>query len=189
MRSIFSHPGFKASFLRFPAAVLMLYAAMSCHRLTPQEQVHQIMIDRSVTLATAESCTGGTIAARFTALPGASAYFKYGIVAYSNDAKRNILGVEADTIGRYGVVSEKIARQMAEGARRISHADYAVATTGIAGPTGGTPEQPVGTVYIAVATPIRTVSKKIHAGSRRAKVVDRASQEAIQLLLDELKYE
>lgn len=147
------------------------------------------MIDRSITLATAESCTGGMIASRFTAMPGASAYYKYGIVAYSNDAKRNILGVEADSIGRYGVVSEVIARQMAEGARRISHADYAVATTGIAGPTGGTPEHPVGTVYIAVATPVRTVSRRIHAGEKRAEVVDRASRMAIELLLAELHQE
>ncbi len=168
---------------------VLLFCSTACHRTTPQEQVHRIMIDRSVTLATAESCTGGIIASRFTALPGASAYYKYGIVAYSNDAKRNILGVEADSIGRYGVVSEKIARQMAEGARRISHADYAVATTGIAGPTGGTPEHPVGTVYIAVASPLRTVSKRIHAGKTRAEVVDRASRMAIELLLDELQQE
>lgn len=179
----------KYSNLSILAAAAMLLCATACHRPTPQERVHQIMIDRSITLASAESCTGGMIASRFTALPGASAYYKYGIVAYSNDAKRNILGVDADSIGRYGVVSEKIARQMAEGARRVSNADYAVATTGIAGPTGGTLEHPVGTVYIAVATPARTVSKRIFAGDSRRRVVDRASQMAIELLLDELQQE
>ena len=114
------------------------------------------MREVGITLAIAESCTGGEIAARFTELPGASAYFKCGVVAYSNEAIHNLLEVDMDTILRYGAVSEQVAREMAEGVLRITRADYAVATTGIAGPTGGTAETPVGTVWIAVATPAET---------------------------------
>ena len=101
-----------------------------------QELVHRRLIESGRSLATAESCTGGTIAARFTALPGASAYFRCGVVAYADSAKEQLLGVDPQTLRRCGAVSEEVARQMAEGARRIAGADYAVATTGIAGPTG-----------------------------------------------------
>ncbi len=111
-----------------------------------QELVHDILTRRGKTLATAESCTGGTIASRFTAMPGASAYFLGGVVSYSNASKTELLGVDAADIARYGAVSEQVARQMAEGVRRRTGADYAVATTGIAGPTGGSAEKPVGTV-------------------------------------------
>lgn len=149
-----------------------------------QELVHGILTERKQTLATAESCTGGTIAARFTALPGASAYFRCGVVAYSNEAKADILGVRAEDIARYGAVSEQVARQMAEGARRVAGADYAIATTGIAGPTGGTDEKPVGTVWIAVATPERTVAQLRQCGSDRRQIIDRASAFAIGLLRD-----
>ncbi len=149
-----------------------------------QELVHGLLTKRHLTLATAESCTGGSIAARFTALPGASAYFRCGVVAYSNDAKVDILGVHADDIAQYGAVSEQVARQMAEGARRVAGADYAIATTGIAGPTGGTAEKPVGTVWIAVATPERTVAQVRQCGTDRGQVIDRASAFAISLLRD-----
>ena len=149
-----------------------------------QELVHGILTERRQTLATAESCTGGSIAARFTALPGASAYFRCGVVAYSNEAKADILGVRADDIARYGAVSEQVARQMAEGARRAAGADYAIATTGIAGPTGGSEEKPVGTVWIAVATPERTVAQLRQCGSDRGQIIDRASAFAIGLLRD-----
>ena len=149
-----------------------------------QELVHGLLTERRQTLATAESCTGGSIAVRFTALPGASAYFRCGVVAYSNDAKADILGVSADDIARYGAVSEQVARQMAEGARRVAGADYAIATTGIAGPTGGSEEKPVGTVWIAVATPERTVAQLRQCGSDRGQIIDRASAFAIGLLRD-----
>ena len=102
---------------------------------TMQELVHKILTERGLTLTTAESCTGGAIAARFTAIPGASAYFRCGVVSYSNESKVKLLGVNPADIERYGAVSEQVARQMAEGARRAADADYAVATTGIAGYT------------------------------------------------------
>ena len=149
-----------------------------------QELVHGLLTERKQTLATAESCTGGSIAVRFTALPGASAYFRCGVVSYSNDAKVDLLGVRAEDIAQYGAVSEQVARQMAEGARRVASADYAIATTGIAGPTGGSAEKPVGTVWIAVATPERTVAQLRQCGSDRGQIIDRASAFAISLLRD-----
>ena len=133
---------------------------------TMQELVHGILTRRGLTLATAESCTGGTIASRFTAMPGASAYFLCGVVAYSNEAKTKLLGVDPDAIARHGAVSEEVARQMAEGARRTASADYAVATTGIAGPAGGSAEKPVGTVWIAVSSPERTRARENMPSSR-----------------------
>ena len=115
--------------------------------VTIQSVVHDLLTQRHLTLATAESCTGGAIAARFTALPGASNYFKCGWVTYSVEAKHAQLGVRLEDVARYDVVSEEVARAMAEGARQRAQVDYAVATTGIAGPTGGTAERPVNFVF------------------------------------------
>ena len=154
---------------------------------TMQALVHDIMCKRGLTLATAESCTGGTIASRFTAMAGASAYFLGGVVAYANEAKRDILGVNYDDIMEHGAVSECVARQMAEGVRRITGADYAIATTGIAGPTGGSEAKPVGTVWMAVATPHRTVAMMRASGSDRGQIINRASAYAIEMLYKELR--
>lgn len=154
---------------------------------TVQELVHRTLTERGETLATAESCTGGTIAARFTAMAGASAYFRGGVVAYSNDLKQQVLGVSADDLERFGAVSEPVARQMAEGIRRLAGSDYAVATTGIAGPAGGSEEKPVGTVWIAVAGPRGTVAVCRQCGTDRGQIVDRASSFAIGMLRDALK--
>lgn len=154
-----------------------------------QQLVHQILTSRGKTLAVAESCTGGTIASRFTAMAGSSAYFLAGVVAYANEAKRDILGVNYDDIMSYGAVSESVARQMAEGARRITGADYAIATTGIAGPSGGSAEKPVGTVWIAVATPTHTIAAMRPSGTDRGQIINRASAYAIEMLYKELKRE
>ncbi len=154
-----------------------------------QELVHDRLTERGLTLAVAESCTGGAIAARFTALPGASAYFRCGVVAYSNEAKHDLLGVDPQAIERHGAVSEEVARQMAEGAHRAARADYAVATTGIAGPTGGSELKPVGTVWIAVATPRGTTAVCRQCGTDRGQIIDRASAVAISLLRDALREE
>lgn len=156
---------------------------------TVQEQVHRLLTERGATLAVAESCTGGQIAARFTAMAGASAYFRCGVVAYANEAKCAVLGVDPAAIASDGAVSEAVARQMAEGARRRTGADYAVATTGIAGPTGGSPEKPVGTVWIAVATPRRTLAVIRQCGLDRGQVIDRASAFAIAMLRDAIREE
>ena len=151
-----------------------------------QALVHDMLIERGQTLAVAESCTGGEIASRFTAMAGASAYLLCGVVAYANEAKVSILGVDAANIERYGAVSEQVARQMAEGARRISGADYAIATTGIAGPSGGSIEKPVGTVWMAVATPTETIAIMRPSGTDRGQIVNRASAYAIELLYKQL---
>lgn len=149
---------------------------------TVEELVHGALVRGGKTLAVAESCTGGMIAHKFTAMAGASAYFLCGVVSYSNEAKMKVLGVEAGALERYGAVSEQVARQMAEGVRRISGADYGVATTGIAGPTGGSEQKPVGTVWMAVASEKGTTAVVKQCGTDRGQVIGRASAFAIALL-------
>lgn len=152
-----------------------------------EQQIHEILTARGEKLAVAESCTGGTIAAKFTAMAGASAYFMAGVVSYSNEAKHDILGVSWDSLNAYGAVSEQVAREMAEGVRRVSKADYAIATTGIAGPAGGSAEKPVGTVWMAVATPTKTIAVMRNSGTDRSQIISRASAYAIEMLYNELK--
>ena len=154
---------------------------------TIEQLVHEILSDRDLKLAVAESCTGGTIASKFTAMAGASKYFMAGVVSYSNEAKRDILGVDMADIETYGAVSEQVACQMAEGVRRVAGADYAIATTGIAGPGGGSEAKPVGTVWIAVATPTKTIAVMRNSGTDRGQIISRASAYAIEMLYEELK--
>ena len=167
-------------------ATALMLSLTACSSHAPEKRVHRILTDRIQTLATAESCTGGTIAARFTAMPGASAYFKCGVVTYSLDAKQNFVNICCDTIARYGAVSEQVVRQMAEGVRHLANAHYAIATTGIAGPTGGTPEYPVGSVWIAVSSPLRPTARLIHAKGDRTQIIREAGTAAIELLEEEL---
>lgn len=118
---------------------------------TLEELVARLMTEQGLTIATAESCTGGLIAHQLTNVSGSSAYFMGGVVAYSNEIKERVLGVSDETLSVYGAVSQECAREMARGARRLLDTDVAISTTGIAGPTGGTPEKPVGLVYVALA--------------------------------------
>ena len=152
-----------------------------------EELVHNILIERGDTLAVAESCTGGTIASKFTAQAGASAYFLCGVVSYSNEAKCNVLGVNPRDIELYGAVSEQVAKAMAEGARVVSGAKFAISTTGIAGPTGGSAEKPVGTVWIGVATPEKSFAVLKNCGTDRSQIISRATAYAIALLYEEIK--
>ena len=154
---------------------------------TVEQLVHNTLIERGKTLAVAESCTGGAIASKFTAMAGASTYFMAGVVSYSNESKRDILGVNMDDIIRYGAVSEQVAVQMAEGVRKVTQSHYAISTTGIAGPTGGSAEKPVGTVWIGIATPTRSFAVLKNCGTDRSQIIQRATAYAIRLLLDELK--
>lgn len=149
---------------------------------TVEQLVHNALIANGKTLSVAESCTGGAIAQKFTAMAGASAYFHAGVVAYSNEAKADILGVNADDIARYGAVSEQVAIQMAEGVRRVGKSDYGISTTGIAGPTGGSAEKPVGTVWIGIATPKGAFAVLKNCGTDRGQIVQRATAYAIQML-------
>ena len=151
---------------------------------TLDELVHKTLIGRGLTLATAESCTGGNIARLLTAQAGASAYFRGGIVAYSNEVKENTLGVRHSTLAAHGAVSEETVREMAEGVRQCLGADLAIATTGIAGPDGGTPEKPVGTVWIAVANATHTEAKLLQFGAnRRQQNIDRSTNQAFAMLI------
>ncbi len=152
-----------------------------------EELVHNTLIERGLTLAVAESCTGGTIASKFTAQAGASAYFLCGVVSYSNESKNKVLGVKMSDITQYGAVSEQVAKAMAEGARVISGANFAISTTGIAGPTGGSKEKPVGTVWIGISTPERSFAVLKSCGTDRSQIISRAAAYAIALLHEELK--
>lgn len=152
-----------------------------------EELVHNILINRGQTLAVAESCTGGTIASKFTAQAGASAYFLCGVVSYSNESKCNVLGVPMSDIEQHGAVSEEVAKAMAQGAKVLSGSNFAISTTGIAGPTGGSKEKPVGTVWIGVATPDKCFAVRKDCGTDRSQIISRASAYAIAMLYEELK--
>ena len=122
-----------------------------------------------------------------TAVPGSSAYFLGGVVSYANEVKNHVLGVSADDLQKYGAVSEPVALQMAQGVRKITGADYAVSTTGIAGPDGGTKEKPVGTVWIGVAGPKGAHAHKFLFAHTRERNIGKASVKALQLLLEEIE--
>ena len=146
--------------------------------------VGRLLLASRKTVATAESCTGGLIAKRLTDLPGSSGYFLQGVVTYSNDAKVQRLGVAAGLIEQHGAVSEEVARAMASGCREAAGSDYALATTGVAGPGGGSPDKPVGLVYagLACADGVEVVRLDIGAHFGRADVRDRAAKSLLNLL-------
>lgn len=144
--------------------------------------VVHLLTQRKQTVALAESCTGGFIANRITNVPGASKIFRGGIVAYSNDAKQNLLGVRAETLEQHGAVSESVAREMAEGARKKFGADFGIAVTGIAGPAGGTKLKPVGTVFIALAGTFGTAAERKLNFFPREKFKEVTARQALEML-------
>jgi nicotinamide-nucleotide amidase len=137
---------------------------------------------RGHTIATAESCTGGLLAARLTARPGSSAYVLGGITAYANSAKEHLVGVPPDVLAEHGAVSPEVALALAEGARTRFGAGIGVGITGIAGPDGGTPEKPVGTVHVCVAGPDRREARALHLPGSRTAVRERSVTMAMHLL-------
>ncbi|MCC6792685.1 MAG: CinA family protein [Thermomicrobiales bacterium] len=151
---------------------------------SPEQRLNDLLVGRSdVQIAAAESCTGGEVAHRITAIAGSSDYFQGSLVTYSNLAKTNLLGVQNQILESVGAVSEACARAMAEGARRAYAADIAVSTTGIAGPGGATARKPVGLVYIGLASPAGvTIEQHVFPGDRTA-VVDAAAERALELLV------
>jgi nicotinamide-nucleotide amidase len=150
---------------------------------TLAEVTGRILAENGKTLAVAESCTGGYISHLITSVSGSSVFYKGGITSYSNEIKKNVLGVKAQSLEEFGAVSEQVAKEMVEGVKRVMNVDYAIATTGIAGPTGGTEDKPVGTVWIAVAGKTKTIVKKyIFVGDHRERNIIRSSQTALQIL-------
>lgn len=139
------------------------------------------------TVGTAESCTGGSIAALLTSVPGSSDYFVGSIVSYTNSVKQQVLGVSRDDLATYGAVSKQVVEQMAQGALHVLGCDYSIATSGIAGPGGGTPEKPVGTIWIAVACKNKVISEVHHFNMGRTQNIKRTINLALLLLLKELK--
>lgn len=154
---------------------------------TIEEEIGLILAKKGLTLSTAESCTGGNIANKITEIAGSSAYFNGSIIAYSNKIKSDILGIPNIDIEKYGAVSKEVVEQMAQKARQLLKADYAVATSGIAGPTGGTAEKPIGSVWIATSDKNGTTSKLYQFGKERAQNIERATQAALLELLEKLR--
>ena len=147
-----------------------------------EKLIGNILISKGLMVATAESCTGGNIAHKFTLIPGSSEYFKGSVVAYSNEVKVNVLGVSVDDLEVHGAVSQKVVEQMADGVRKLLKADVSIATSGIAGPTGGTTEKPVGTIWISVSSAEKTVSREFRFGSLREQNIIRSTQAALVML-------
>lgn len=151
-----------------------------------QEEIAWALLERKWWIATAESCTGGLLAHTLTNIPGSSAYFKGGVVSYSNEVKMKVLGVKRETLEQYGAVSEQTAREMAEGVKNLMEVDVAVATTGIAGPGGGTPSKPVGLVYIGLATPEGVEVKRFLFNGDRLYNKEQFCNAALNMVLEYL---
>ncbi|MDD4781440.1 MAG: competence/damage-inducible protein A [Tissierellia bacterium] len=147
-----------------------------------EDKVAELLLKNSLTIATAESCTGGMVASRLISYPGISKAFKEGFIAYSNEAKINTLHVKKETLNKYGAVSEETAREMAVGAAKVAGTDIGVSTTGIAGPDGGSPEKPVGLVYICVYYKNEYNVQKIIATGARDTVRERATTSVLDLV-------
>jgi PncC family amidohydrolase len=152
-----------------------------------EETIGELLVQQGLTLVTAESCTGGLVSHRITNVPGSSAYYMGGFVAYANEVKEAVLGVRHETLLAYGAVSEETACEMAEGARQRAGADVGVSVTGICGPTGGTPAKPVGLTYIALAAAdILRCERYVWRGDRLANK-EQSAEAALQLVNAYLK--
>ncbi len=159
------------------------------------ENVVQLLEGITCTVATAESCTGGLLSGAITAVSGASSVFGYGVCTYANEAKMKLLSVKAETLEEYGAVSAQTAREMADGIRKLSGADYGVSTTGIAGPTGGTADKPVGTVCIGISSEKSTYAQRFvfdgemfrETGDKRTAIRLEAVYTALTLLKKEIE--
>lgn len=156
---------------------------------TIEERIVAELIDRQLTITTAESCTGGLLGATLVNVPGVSEVYKEGYITYSDEAKEKLLGVSAETIFNYGVVSEQTAKEMAMGAARTAEADIALSTTGVAGPDGGSAEHPVGEVYIGCYYRGKTVGIRFLGKGDRMAVRTQAVHRALELLEETMRQE
>ncbi|MFN8428466.1 MAG: CinA family nicotinamide mononucleotide deamidase-related protein [Spirosomataceae bacterium] len=147
-----------------------------------EEAIGKLLIQKNQKVSVAESCTGGYLSHLFTSIPGSSAYFMGGIVSYSNEAKMEVLKVKQETLTKFGAVSEETVKEMAIGAKNLLKTDYSISTSGIAGPDGGTPEKPVGTVWLAVTDGTETLTKKLTLGNQRLVNIQYSGKAALNLL-------
>ena len=150
-------------------------------------QVGELLVRQGLSIGTAESCTGGLLSSVITSISGSSAYFKGGVVAYSNEIKERVLGVSHQTLLDLGAVSEETAREMAVGVKKLFKTDFALSTTGVAGPTGGTSLKPVGLVWIGLSTPVGTKAYECHFDGTRLEVMASTVKELLSRLLMELE--
>jgi PncC family amidohydrolase len=153
----------------------------------PEEELVSLLSARGMTFATAESCTGGLIPKKITDVAGCSSVYLGGVVSYANSVKQNVLGVSGETLGSLGPVCRETAEQMVRGVRALTGADVAVATTGIAGPGGGTPEKPVGLVYIAASCRDTTVVTENRFEGDRTAVREKAAARALEMAIELIK--
>lgn len=167
------------------ASVKNYFMGFECDNLA--ETLGERLSENGKTVATAESCTGGNIAHLITLVAGSSRYYKGSVVSYANEVKEKVLGVRAGDLQQYGAVSEEVVKQMAEGVKRLLKTDYAIATSGIAGPSGGSDEKPVGTVWIAVAGERGCVAEKFLFNTTRDNFIERTSNQAILMLLHQMR--
>lgn len=151
-----------------------------------EEECMELLLDNDLTLTTAESCTGGMVASRIVNVPNASWVLMQGLVTYSNEAKERYLGVSHETLKKFGPVSEETAREMALGAVRVAGTDVGIATTGLAGPGGGTRKKPVGLVYVACCIREKVRIKKLKLSGSREEIRTKATEEALTLLYETL---
>ena len=155
--------------------------------MNPFQQLHDLCVEKKVSIATAESCTAGLLAAKITSIPGASSFFKGGIIAYQNDVKIDHLGVSKSLIKEKTEVCAEVVQQMAQGVRNKFSADFSVATSGYAGPTGGSELNPIGTVFIAISSKEKTISKRFVFLGDRESVVSQSVISGAEFLVEVLK--
>lgn len=165
---------------------LMRFNAYSCEKHLAQQLVN-IAKEKKLTITTAESCTGGMVSSAITAIPGSSSVFGYGFITYANESKETLLDVKHRTLEKYGAVSEETAREMALGALKNSGAELAIAVTGVAGPSGGSAEKPVGLVYIAIATKDEVQVVKNNFSGDRNEIRLATTKKALELSIDVLE--
>ena len=151
-----------------------------------EQEIAQILFNNSMVISTAESCTGGLLSSRLTDVSGSSLYTKLNFVTYSNDVKQSLLGVSPETLEKYGAVSKECAAEMAAGLHARTNADVVICTTGIAGPTGGTPSKPVGLMYVAIKSKYKAVVQefRLNPKLKRTKMKYKFTQCALEMLLD-----
>ena len=153
------------------------------------KQLHDLCIAKNISISVAESCTSGLIASKITSISGSSAYFKGGIIAYQNEIKVNVLSVSKRLIDEKTEVSSEVVEQMALNVQDKFKSDFSLVTSGYAGPLGGTKKNPVGTVFIAIATVSKVISSKFYFSGSRQSVVSQATDESLRMLIEKIKKE